>query len=147
MKHRVPHQKTFEQLVSKSGRVNANYKGVIESMYHTYYSKWTSVFRREQIHIVDGDRLITQPLAELEKVEKFLELPHFITEEHIYFNKTKGFYCIRQKGGGDGCLGDSKGMAHPEVDPAVIDKLQQFFVPHNQQFMDLTGRKFDWNYG
>ena len=103
---------------------------------------WTSVFNKSQIHIVDGDLLITNPLAELTKIEKFLGLPHYISEDHIYFNETKRFFCIRSTG----CLSKGKGRPHPTIDQGVIDKLQRFYAPHNEQFFSLTGRTFNWHY-
>ena len=46
-------------------------------------------FPLEQIHIVDGDKFIKEPWTQLEKLEKFLELPQEITEENFFFNATK----------------------------------------------------------
>ena len=46
-------------------------------------------FPIEQIHIVDGDKLIKEPWTELEKIEAFLDLPREILENNFYFNATK----------------------------------------------------------
>jgi len=46
--------------------------------------------------VVDGDNFIQQPWAEQERVEKFLDLPHELSEDNFYFNTTKGFFCGRQ---------------------------------------------------
>lgn len=53
------------------------------------------MFNRDQIHIVDGDRLIKEPHVELNKIETFLGLPNQIQASHFVFNKRKNFFCAR----------------------------------------------------
>ncbi|KAM6138944.1 LOW QUALITY PROTEIN: heparan sulfate glucosamine 3-O-sulfotransferase 5-like [Phoenicopterus ruber ruber] len=121
--------------------VNTKYKAVRTSIYTTL-ERWLKYFPIEQFHIVDGDRLITEPLPELQLVEKFLNLPPRISQ-YIYFNATRGFYCLRFNIVFNKCLAGSKGRIHPEVDTSVI-KLRKFFHPFNQKFYQITGRTFNW---
>lgn len=53
------------------------------------------MFRRDQIHIVDGDRLIKEPHVELNKIETFLGLPQQIRQDQFVYNKKKKFFCAR----------------------------------------------------
>lgn len=53
------------------------------------------MFNRDQIHIVNGDRLIKEPHVELNKIETFLGLPNQIKASHFVFNKKKNFYCAK----------------------------------------------------
>ena len=124
--------------------VNTKYKAVRTSIYTKHLERWLKYFPIEQFHIVDGDRLITEPLPELQLVEKFLNLPPRISQYNLYFNATRGFYCLRFNIIFNKCLAGSKGRIHPEVDPSVITKLRKFFHPFNQKFYQITGRTLNW---
>ncbi|NXS19689.1 HS3S1 sulfotransferase, partial [Mystacornis crossleyi] len=87
-------------------------------------------FSLDQIHIVDGNTLIKDPLPELQKVERFLNLPSRIMSSNFYFNQTKGFYCIRSDGR-ERCLHESKGRPHPLVNSTVLEQLYSYFREHN----------------
>lgn len=53
------------------------------------------MFRRDQIHIVNGDKLISEPHVELNKIETFLGLPNQIRRNQFVFNLKKNFFCAR----------------------------------------------------
>ncbi|XP_035176013.1 heparan sulfate glucosamine 3-O-sulfotransferase 5 [Oxyura jamaicensis] len=136
----------FEKLAidPNTCEVNTKYKAVRTSIYTKHLERWLKYFPIEQFHIVDGDRLITEPLPELQLVEKFLNLPPRISQYNLYFNATRGFYCLRFNIVFNKCLAGSKGRIHPEVDTSVITKLRKFFHPFNQKFYQITGRTFNW---
>ena len=56
-------------------------------------------FKREQIHIVDGDALIENPLPELRKIESFLGLKPNSTKLIFISTSAKGFIACEDKGG------------------------------------------------
>ena len=63
-----------------------------------------------------SDRLIRDPFAEVQLVERFLGLPPMIRRDQFYFNATKGFYCLEQQPDHHHkCLAGSKGRKHPQV--------------------------------
>ncbi|KAG7509080.1 heparan sulfate glucosamine 3-O-sulfotransferase 5 [Solea senegalensis] len=136
----------FEKLAidTNTCEVNTKYKAVRTSIYTKHLERWLKYFPVKQFHIVDGDRLITDPLPELQLVERFLNLPSRISQYNLYFNATRGFYCLRFNIVFNKCLAGSKGRIHPEVDPSVVTKLQKFFHPFNQKFYQITGRTFNW---
>jgi len=136
-------------------------------------ARWLHHFRLDQFHLVDGDKLVRNPVDELLKVERFLGLEHALGAEKFYLNATRGFYCMRpaQPGGqlgatpsktgvdlvdvdqadganrrelGGKCLSSSKGRPHPEIDPVVVNKLRQFFRQHNERFYQMVGVDFGW---
>ncbi|XP_024081729.1 heparan sulfate glucosamine 3-O-sulfotransferase 5 isoform X2 [Cimex lectularius] len=110
-------QLSFEQLaIHGDGSVNIAYRPIALSLYHIYMHRWLEVFPRQQLLVVNGDRLIEDPVSELERIESFLGLEHRISRQNFYFNRTKGFYCLRN-GTEDKCLRESKGRKHPRVDP------------------------------
>ncbi|XP_051931963.1 heparan sulfate glucosamine 3-O-sulfotransferase 1 [Hippocampus zosterae] len=133
----------IESVLVKDGEVNLGYKALNRSLYYMHMQNWLRYFPLESIHIVDGDQLISDPLPEMKKVERFLRLEPQINASNFYFNKTKGFYCLREDGR-ERCLHDSKGRAHPRVPPAILQKLYQFFHQPNQNFFELVGRTFNW---
>ncbi|KAL4236561.1 Heparan sulfate glucosamine 3-O-sulfotransferase 5 [Mactra antiquata] len=136
----------FEDIVinKRTGRVNTGYKAVRISMYYYHLTQWLLYFRRHQIHIVNGDNLIVNPLEEIKRVETFLGLEHLVTDKNVYFNETRGFYCMNS-GNNQHCLGAQKGRKHPDIDPLVIRKLNNFYRPYNRKLFSMIGRKFDWD--
>ncbi|XP_003464403.1 heparan sulfate glucosamine 3-O-sulfotransferase 1 [Cavia porcellus] len=142
-KHK-PYPSIKEFLVRSDGRLNVDYKALNRSLYHAHLQGWLRFFPLRRIHLVDGDRLIKDPFPEIQKVERFLRLAPQINASNFYFNKTKGFYCLRDSGR-DRCLHESKGRAHPQVDPKLLHKLHEYFHEPNKKFFELVGRTFDWH--
>nr|XP_060633953.1 heparan sulfate glucosamine 3-O-sulfotransferase 1 [Anolis sagrei ordinatus] len=135
---------SIEEFLVKDGELNVNYKAINRSLYYVHMQNWLKYFSLDYIHIVDGDKLIKDPFSEIVKVEEFLKLTPQINASNFYFNKTKGFYCLRDSGR-DRCLHESKGRAHPIVDPILLEKLHRYFREPNQKFFELVGRTFDWH--
>lgn len=104
---------------------------------------WLDYFPSNQIHVVNGEKLIKKPWHELRKIEDFLGLKHEITRQNFFFNSTKGFHCI-QKQAEEHCLDKSKGRSHPNISSHLIHKLRKFFRPYNYKFYNLVGQDFGW---
>ncbi|KAH8336847.1 hypothetical protein KR059_005467 [Drosophila kikkawai] len=136
--------KSFEELaIFPNGTVNEAYRPLSISMYHVHLHRWLEVFPREQLLVVNGDRLIEDPVSQLKRIEAFLGIEHRVKSEHFYFNETKGFYCLRYDNG-DRCLRETKGRKHPHVDPVVVSRLRRFFAEYNQRFYELVGEDLGW---
>mgnify|MGYP001864272433 FL=1 len=135
---------SIEQFLIKDGELNVDYKAINRSLYYIHMQNWLKYFPLDHIHIVDGDKLIKDPFPEIEKVERFLKLSPQINASNFYFNKTKGFYCLRDSGR-ERCLHESKGRAHPQVDTRLLEKLHEYFYEPNKKFFVLVGRTFDWH--
>ena len=118
---------------------------VIHSMYHTHMMRLLEYFNRKQIHVVDGDNLIVNPIEEMDKIETFLGIKHIITKDKVYFNKTKGFYCIVDKKRAHPCLGRAKGRDHPAIDQKLSKILKDFFDIYNKALFALLRRSFNWD--
>ena len=135
---------SFEDLaLDKHGYVQKSYKAVRRSMYYKHMLRWLQFFDLNQIHIVNGENLVENPVFELQKVETFLGLNHELNDERFYYNVTRGFYCMKTLHK-ERCLAPSKGRVHPFVPPKVVKTLRKFFEPLNQQFYDLVHQDFDW---
>ena len=142
-------QLTFEgQAIHFDGTVDTSYPPISVSMYNVHMKRWLKYFRMEQIHIVNGDVLITDPVVELKKVEAFLGVKSFFYQDMFFYNATKGFYCwkVLNKKGRElsNCLGSGKGREHPTVSEDIMAKLRIFFEPHNEEFYTLVGHNFRW---
>ena len=129
--------------ITVDGNVNQLYAPCLDSMYAINMLQWQHYFPKDQILVVDGDRLIIDPVPELQKVETFLGLEHKITKDMFYFDEEKGFLCVNsptQKS----CMGEGKGHKHPKIDQKSLKTLHQFFVPLNEMFYKLVGQRFNW---
>ena len=133
-----------DHLLDDFGEVRTNIRILKPSVYYRYMKKWLEVFPLSQIHVVDGDNLIRNPYEEVFKLENFLGLPHCLTKEKFFYNRSKGFYCFitpnREK-----CLPKSKGRQHPTLTQEVKQKLKDYFRPYNEMFFDLIKQTFNWN--
>ncbi|XP_036165525.1 heparan sulfate glucosamine 3-O-sulfotransferase 2 [Myotis myotis] len=140
---------TFEGLSFRNrtlGLVDVSWNAIRIGLYALHLEGWLRYFPRAQIHFVSGERLITDPAGEMGRVQDFLGIRRFLTDKHFYFNKTKGFPCLKRTEASllPRCLGKSKGRAHVQIDPEVIDQLREFYRPHNIKFYETVGQDFRW---
>ena len=94
----LPWPKFGTLAIDMYGRVNKSYKAIERSMYYKHMDKWLHFFPLSSFHFIDGEQLVVDPASELKKVETFLGIPHELTEDKFYFNKTRGFYCMKNNG-------------------------------------------------
>ncbi|XP_075686480.1 uncharacterized protein LOC142655794 [Rhinoderma darwinii] len=147
-----PEIPTFEVLAFKNrtlGLIDASWSALRIGIYALHLESWMQYFPLSQILFVSGESLISNPAEELAKVQDFLGLQRIITDKHFYFNKTKGFPCLKkpEDTGAPRCLGKSKGRTHPKIDPDVIKRLRKFYKPFNAMFYQMTGQDFQWEKG
>ncbi|XP_060116683.1 heparan sulfate glucosamine 3-O-sulfotransferase 2 [Heteronotia binoei] len=145
-----PDLPSFEGLSFRNrslGLVDASWSAIRIGLYVVHLQGWLRFFPLSQMHFVSGERLITDPAGEMGKIQDFLGIKRLITEKHFYFNKTKGFPCLQRGAQGSlpRCLGKSKGRTHVQIDPEVIEQLQDFYRPYNVQFYETVGQDFRWD--
>lgn len=144
-------KKRFEEMAflnsDTSSVVDSSWGAVKIGLYERQLRKWLPYFSIDQMMFVSGERLISDPLAELKEVERFLGLSPYLTKEHFHFNSAKGFPCIRRHVEAKHlkCLGRTKGRRHPLVSEDSLNKLRNFFGPHNQKFYQMVGKNFNWD--
>ncbi|XP_010873210.1 heparan sulfate glucosamine 3-O-sulfotransferase 4 [Esox lucius] len=144
-----PEIPTFEVLAFKNrtlGLIDASWSALRIGIYALHLETWMQYFPLSQMHFVSGERLIIDPSGEMAKVQDFLGLKRIVTDKHFYFNKTKGFPCLKkpEDSSTPRCLGKSKGRTHPKIDPDVIRRLHKFYKPFNMMFYQMTGQNFEW---
>ncbi|CAL8285722.1 unnamed protein product [Boreogadus saida] len=145
-----PDLPAFEELAFKNrslGAVDTSWNAIRIGMYILHLDTWLQYFRLSQIHFVSGERLITDPAGEMGRVQDFLGLKRIITDKHFYFNRTKGFPCLKkpESSGQPRCLGKSKGRLHVQIDQEVIEQLREFYRPFNIKFYETVGHDFRWD--
>ncbi|XP_051927194.1 heparan sulfate (glucosamine) 3-O-sulfotransferase 3-like [Hippocampus zosterae] len=146
---KTPDIPSFESLAFKNrttGLIDAQWSPLWIGLYAQHMERWLAWFPRSQVHLVSGERLISDPAGEVGKVQDFLGLQRIVTDKHFYFNKTKGFPCLKKPEGSSKphCLGKTKGRTHASIDPEVMQKLRDFYKPHNQHFYLMAGQDFGW---
>ncbi|XP_002747938.2 heparan sulfate glucosamine 3-O-sulfotransferase 3A1 [Callithrix jacchus] len=141
---------TFENLTFKNrttGLIDTSWSAIQIGIYAKHLEHWLHHFPIRQMLFVSGERLISDPAGELGRVQDFLGLKRIITDKHFYFNKTKGFPCLKKAEGSSRphCLGKTKGRTHPEIDREVVCRLREFYRPFNLKFYQMTGHDFGWD--
>ncbi|XP_077022167.1 heparan sulfate glucosamine 3-O-sulfotransferase 3A1 [Tamandua tetradactyla] len=141
---------TFESLTFRNrtaGLVDTSWSAIQIGIYAKHLEHWLRHFPLRQMLFVSGERLISDPAGELGRVQDFLGLKRIITDKHFYFNKTKGFPCLKKAEGSSKphCLGKTKGRPHPDIDGEVVRRLRNFYRPFNLKFYQMTGHDFGWD--
>ena len=142
----------FEEYVTEDAQhrvLRASSTIITTGLYVNHLKKWLEYFPREQIHFVNGEELVKNPVLEMKSVEKFLGLEPFIDENLYYFNETKGFPCLVPVSQEDddkaaGCLSETKGRPHPTINEDVVTLLRDFYWPFNEEFYQAVGKNFGW---
>ena len=115
---------------------------IVYSTYIDRFKPWLQTFGRDKIHIVDGDSFVKHPAFELNKIEQFLNISKYFTDDHFVYNPEKKFYCLNKAG----CMGRNKGRPHPNMTEITRKRLQTYFKTFNEKLFDALGQRFSWNY-
>uniref|UniRef100_A0A3B4ZNT6 Sulfotransferase n=1 Tax=Stegastes partitus TaxID=144197 RepID=A0A3B4ZNT6_9TELE len=146
---KTPDLPSFQDLAFRNqslGIVDMSWNAIRIGLYALHLENWLRYFPLAQIHFVSGERLITDPAGELARVQDFLGLKRIVTDKHFYFNRTKGFPCLKkpESSGSPRCLGKSKGRTHVQIDRDAIEQLRDFYRPYNVKFYEMVGHDFKW---
>ncbi|XP_060884774.1 heparan sulfate glucosamine 3-O-sulfotransferase 2-like [Labrus mixtus] len=146
---KTPDLPSFQDLAFRNqslGIVDTTWNAIRIGLYVLHLENWLRYFPLAQIHFVSGERLITDPAGELARVQDFLGLKRIVTDKHFYFNRTKGFPCLKkpESSGSPRCLGKSKGRTHVQIDRDAIEQLRDFYRPYNDKFYEMVGHDFKW---
>ncbi|XP_029827477.2 heparan sulfate glucosamine 3-O-sulfotransferase 3A1 [Ixodes scapularis] len=137
----------FEELAFDEDGVDPSWSAIRIGLYERHLSRWLEYFAPGQIHVVSGEELVRDPAQEMALVQDFLGLRRLVSHDHFYFNRTKGFPCLKKSEGSGSphCLGKTKGRTHPRLCDSDLRRLRSFFEPYNRRFYKMVGRDFGWN--
>ena len=79
----------------QSHQDNDRHNIILNGVYAIYIEHWFKIFHRDQILIINGQDLQTQPAAIIEKVQKFIGVKKYLTEKDFIYEEDKGFYCVK----------------------------------------------------
>ncbi|XP_022094033.1 heparan sulfate glucosamine 3-O-sulfotransferase 1-like [Acanthaster planci] len=136
---------TFEQAVlTADGRIDEHSKYISWSGYSTFVRLWLRHFPPQQFLAIDGDPFIRNPLPQLQRIEKFLGIRPFFSEDIFTKNTTSGFWCLTKPI--VSCVPQSRPHPpHPKVSDSVLTNLYQYFRPLNKQLANLLKEpSFEW---
>ncbi|CAI5456119.1 unnamed protein product [Caenorhabditis angaria] len=129
---------------TKTRGVNAGWGAIRIGVYHKHMKRWLDNFPMQNIHIVDGEKLITNPAEEVSRTEKFLGLTPVAKPTNFGIDPIKKFPCVKKSDGELHCLGKTKGRPHPDVKLDVLQTLKEFYAPENKRFFQMVNQWFDW---
>ncbi|ESO87065.1 hypothetical protein LOTGIDRAFT_229255 [Lottia gigantea] len=126
--------------------VNTTWSKLRIGVYAKHLKKWLKYFPLNQIHFVNGEKLISNPVDEMYKVQDFLGLQRLVTDSHFTFKGSWDFPCLKKDIKSDHihCLRRNKGRQHPNLKPEVLKRLREFYKPFNLKFYQMTGIDFGW---
>ena len=90
------------------------------------------------ILVVDGDKLVENPLEEIQRAESFSELPQFYGSSQFDVEYKNGFPCFMLGNAGK-CMGKDKGREHPLLKDETLKYLNENFQPMIEIFKERTG--------
>ncbi|KAJ8266021.1 hypothetical protein GJAV_G00125030 [Gymnothorax javanicus] len=114
---------------------------LVPGWYSTHLDRWLSHYHSNQILVLDGQLLRTEPAAVMDKIQKFLGLVNTVNYHKILaFDPKKGFWCQLLDGGKTKCLGKSKGRKYPDMDSDSRAFLKEHYRDHNIELSKLLYR-------
>lgn len=111
---------------------------LVPGWYATHLERWLGAFHANQILVLDGKLLRTEPARVMDTVQKFLGVTNTIDyHKTLAFDPKKGFWCQLLEGGKTKCLGRSKGRKYPDMDPDSRAFLRDYYRDHNIELSKL----------
>jgi hypothetical protein len=96
---------------------------VRRGLYQEQLERWHGLFPREQLLVLQSERLFREPLAVMQEVWRHLGLPEQDALGRVMRNRNK------------------PGTAYDE---AVLERLRAFYRPHNERLAGYLGTPLDW---
>lgn len=146
---RSVHDDSNNNQTSSRSTIRSDWAIIRNGLYATHLRAWLDRFPRSQFLFVNGERLISSPSDELNRVERFLGLRSVIRPEHFVRDQKRkqgGFACIIKPIDSKQvkCLSEQKGRPHPRIEQRVLDELRAFYRPHSKQLFEMIGEDPWW---
>lgn len=99
------------------------YGYLFRGLYVYFLQEWMSLFERSQFLILKSEDFYLQPAATMTKIYQFLDVPVHHLEQYPVYNV---------------------GSYNNKIDSELVQRLCQFFQPHNQKLEGFLDQKFHW---
>ncbi|CAH1799610.1 unnamed protein product, partial [Owenia fusiformis] len=118
-----------------------------KSRYVEHFESWYSLFEENDMLIIDHKEFVKTPWLVMQKVENYLSLVSYFTEDKFMLSQNSQYYCIKTKGEMDACSQnlDHKGRTHITVSEQDRKLLRDYFHVYNERLFKLLNRRFDWD--
>lgn len=115
---------SFQRYADALSQQHGAHSYVGRGLYALQLALWLRVFPRDQVLILDLDDMKNAEGTQREasRAFEFLDLP----PHHVEDTERKNT------------------RAYAAVDPAIEQKLREFYAPFNEQLFELVGRRFKW---
>lgn len=111
---------TDASLADRNHWKDCNY--IYKSLYFYSLKQWMKLFPKQQFLIVQSEDFYANPAATLSQVFEFLDLPDFPLGNYQKYNAAD----------------------YQPADDAVIQRLREYFQPHNRKLAEYLNREFVW---
>lgn len=109
--------------------------------YAQHLERWLTYFPMQQLQIIDGDQLRSDPIGVMTGLQKFLNItPIYDYSQHLRYDPRKGFFCQVLKNDNTKCLGRNKGRGYKPMDEKSYKLLKRFYQSHNTALVKLFKR-------
>ncbi|NIN93623.1 MAG: sulfotransferase [Anaerolineae bacterium] len=99
-----------------------NYSYLSRGIYVDQLENWTRFFDRDQILVLKSEDFNDDPVATLEQIAEFIDLPKWELNEYKKYHYAH----------------------YPEMDAAIRKRLTTYFEPHNQRLYEFLGVDLGW---
>ncbi|KAJ8879529.1 hypothetical protein PR048_020137 [Dryococelus australis] len=115
--------------------------------YSQHLERWLLYFPAQQIYVIDGDQLKSNPVKTMVDLQHFLNItPSLNYSSQLRFNPKKGFFCQVMETNQTKCLGRSKGRKYSAMEERTLKFLQRYYLSHNTALMKLLKRITFWSF-
>ncbi|CAH1799611.1 unnamed protein product [Owenia fusiformis] len=118
-----------------------------KSRYVEHFETWYHFFEENDILIIDHSEFVRTPWLAMQKIEKYLSLQSFFTEDSFLLRQTGPYYCFKTRGPDmSECTQnpENKGRTHVSVSEQDKALLRDYFRPYNERLFKLLNKRFDW---
>ncbi|XP_044742490.1 bifunctional heparan sulfate N-deacetylase/N-sulfotransferase [Chrysoperla carnea] len=109
--------------------------------YAQHLERWLTYYLPQQLHIIDGEQLKSNPVEVMNELQRFLKISPVVDyATHLRYDPKKGFFCQVINGDHTKCLGRSKGRQYPAMEEKSMKLLQRYYLSHNTALLKLLKR-------
>ncbi|XP_070569688.1 heparan sulfate glucosamine 3-O-sulfotransferase 1-like [Ptychodera flava] len=131
-----------ESVMEKSGNLNYYNELIDTGIYIKHILRWLEYFPPSQIHAVDAGLFKSDIVSEMQRLEKFLEVPAYFNASHFYYNSDSEVYCLTFPI--KICPSAVHGRTLRTADEKVLRVLREFYRPYNRHLSKLLNWKLTW---
>lgn len=99
------------------------YSYLAKGIYINQLKRWSKFFPKEQILIIESEKLYTEPAVSFRQIGEFLNLPQWELKEYDIYNS----------------------LQYQTMDPDLRKYLVNYFKPHNKKLYEYLDVKFNWD--